>query len=456
MGHGTPDNMACAGLLQNLLLLFRLRQIVCGSVQFSIPEEKEPGVLVGSLSKSFSPPYQLLTQEYLWMDTNTGNFYTTEQKMDREALCPEDTETEECIILHNAIVRPSGDLIQFPVIIEDINDNAPHFVNSEIHLRVPEDVSVGTSFLLDDQAQDRDVGLNGDLQYHLEDSGGVFSLKVEGDEPFIMLVVQTALDRETQDQYQMALVATDCGTDPLSATATLIVTVTDVNDNCPSFSPESPRSVTIPGDSARNMLVAQVIATDPDSGLNAAITYSLSPKVSDRAKELFSLDSLTGYIRLTQDLKSDNSEELLLKVFANGHHCPPADTKVTVSILPTLNQEMTIKIGFIAEHQNQTLVLPENKPPTALAILELEGDSSFKGSSLVIEGKVPFTLSPQNGKYLLSTSKALDFEMKKEHHIPVVVQRRSVSLSAGGGGEQRAWFVTAAGLSFRRRQWRER
>ncbi|XP_054453810.1 protocadherin-20 [Anoplopoma fimbria] len=422
MGHGTPDNMNWAGLFQNLLVVVHLQQVICGSVRFSIPEEQEPGVLAGSLSKHFPPPYQLLTQEYLWMDKNTGNFYTTEQKMDREALCPEETKAEECIILHNAVVGPSGDLIQFPVIIEDINDNEPHFENSEIPLRVSEDTTVGTSFLLDDQAQDRDAGRNGELRYRLEDSDGVFSLKVEEDGPFIMLVVQTALDRETRDMYHMALVTTDCGSEPLSATAAIIVTVTDVNDNCPNFSADSPRHVTVPGDSPKNMLVAQVRATDRDSGPNAAIVYSLSPKVSERAKKLFSLDSLTGYIRLTQDLHSDSSEGLLLNVLASGHHCPPADTQVTVSILPKVNQELTIKIGFIAEHQNQTMVLPENQPPTVLAVLELEGDSSFKGSSLAIEREVPFTLSPQNGKYLLSTSKPLDYEMKSEHFIYVVVQ----------------------------------
>lgn len=397
---------------------------MCGSLLFSIPEEQEPASLVGSLSKYFPPPYQLLTQEYLWMDKITGSFYTTEQKMDREALCPEETKAKECIILHNAVVGPTGDLIQFSVIIEDINDNAPIFENTEIHLRVSEDVSIGTSFLIDDQAQDRDSGHNGELHYHLEGSDKVFSLKVK-DGPLIFIVVQAAVDRETRDQYQMALVVTDCGSDPLSATATVIVTVADVNDNCPRFSSDSPRSVTIPGDSPKNMMVAQVRATDLDSGPNAAIVYSLSPKVSERAKELFSLDSLTGYIRLRQDLHSDNSQELMLKVLASGRHCPPADTQVTISVLRKTNQEPTIKIGFIAEHQNQTMVLPENQPPTVLAVLELEGESGFKGASLAIEGKVPFTLSTQNDKYLLSTSKPLDFEMKSEHHISVVVHRRS-------------------------------
>lgn len=423
MGHGTPDNMNWAGLLKNLLVVAHLQQIICDSVQFSIPEEQEPDILAGTLSKHFHPPYQLLTEDF-WMDKNTGNFYT-KRKMDREALCPVKTKAEECIILYTALVGPSGDFIQIPVIIEDINDNAPRFENTEIHLNVSEDVAVGTSFLLDDLAKDSDAGRNGELYYRLEDSYGVFSLKVEEDGAVLMLVVQTALDRETLDLYQMALVATDCGSDPLSATATLTVTVTDVNDNCPSFSADSPRSVTIPGNSQKNMLVAQVRATDPDSGPNAAIVYSLSPKVSEQAKKLFSLDSLTGYIRLTQDLQSDNSEELLLKVLANGHHCPPADTQVTVSVLPKANQELTVKIGFIAEHQNQTLVLPENQPPTVLAVLEFEGDSSFKGSSLSIDSEVPFTLSPQNGKYLLSTSKPLDYEMKREHHISVVANGRS-------------------------------
>ncbi|XP_029958140.1 protocadherin-20 [Salarias fasciatus] len=429
MGHGTPDTMNWAGLLQNLLLVVHVGQILCGPALFSVREELEPGVLVGSLSKHFPPPYQLLTQEYLWMDENTGYFYTTEQRMDREAFCPKETKAEECIILLNAVVGPSGDLIQFPVIIEDINDNAPHFENREIHLRVSEDVAVGTSFLLDDQAQDRDAGHNGELQYQLKGSAEVFSLKVDEESLLITLVVKTALDRETRDRYHMELVATDGGTDPLSATATLIITVTDVDDNCPSFSSDSPRNVTIPGDSPKNMVVAQVRAVDLDTGPNAAIVYSLSPKVSERAKKLFSLDSLTGHIRLTQDLQSDNSEELVLKVLASSHHCPPADTQVTVSMLPKANQELTIKIRFIVEHQNQTVVLPENQPPTVLAVLELEGDSSFKDSSLAIEGEVPFTLSPQNGKYLLSTSKALDYEMKSEHNITVLVNGKTAEES---------------------------
>ncbi|KAF6731353.1 Protocadherin-20 [Oryzias melastigma] len=404
--------------------MVHLKQIVCGSIQLSIPEELEPGILVGSLGEHFPPLYQLLTQEYLRMDSNMGNIYTTGHKLDREALCPKETIPGDCSVVHNALVGPTEDLIQFLVIIEDINDNAPLFEMSEIHLRVSEDVTVGTSFFVDDQARDEDVGINGELQYHLEGSDGVFTLKVEN-RLVIELVVEKALDREIQELYHMQLVATDCGTPPLSSSAALMVTVTDVDDNCPSFSSDSTLTVTIPGDSLENTLVTQVTATDPDLASNAAIVYSFSPKVSERVKEIFSLDSHTGHIRLTQNLHSDKPEEVGLIVLASGPHCPPSGTQVTVFILPKANQELSIKIGLIAEHHNQTMVLPENQPPTVLAVLELQGDSGFKGSSLAIEGDVPFSLSPQNGKYLLSTSKPLDYEMKDEYSISVVAHVRS-------------------------------
>ncbi|KAM6976602.1 protocadherin-20 [Aplochiton taeniatus] len=410
--------MNWAGLLQNVLVMVHLRQLVCGGVLFSVPEEQGAGVLVGSIGAHFPPPYQLLTQRYLRMNDSSGAIYTTEERIDREALWPQETPARECLLPQSAVVGPSEELIQFKVLVEDINDNAPHFENNEIYLSISEEVAVGSSFLLDDLAMDRDAGPNGVIRYHLEGSGGVFSVAVE-EGPAIVLVVRRAVDRETQDRYRMSLVATDHGSDPLSATATVIVNVTDANDNCPEFDSDSPRRATVAGGSIRGTVVARVRATDPDLGSNAAITYSLSLKVSERARRTFNLDSLTGNISLAQDLHSDSYEELVLKVLASGPHCPPADTLVTVSLLPTASQEPSINIRFIAEHQNQTIMLPENQPPTVLALLEPRGDSSFEGTVLSIEGEVPFTLSLQNGKYLLSTSKPMDYELRREYDVSV-------------------------------------
>uniref|UniRef100_A0A3Q3BHI2 Protocadherin 20-like n=1 Tax=Haplochromis burtoni TaxID=8153 RepID=A0A3Q3BHI2_HAPBU len=375
------------------------------SLLFSIPEELEPDTLVGSLSKNFSPPYQLLPHKYLRMDINTGNFYTTELKMDREAICPAEKKAEECVTLYNAIVGPSKDLIQFSVIIEDINDNAPHFENNKIHLGVPEDTTVGTSFLLDTQALDSDTGPNGEVQYHLKGSDGAFGLKIEEDSSLIMLVVERALDRETRDLFQMQLVATDCGVDPLSVSADLIVTVTDVNDNCPAFSSDSPHSVTIPGDSRKNTVVTQVRATDPDLGPNGDIVYSLSPKVSERVKTLFSLNSLTGSISLTRDLESDNSEELVLKVLA-----------ITV-LVADINDNAPY---FVQPHYE--LQVEENNQP-GMSLLQISASDSDSGENGMVtyrlENYNPTMFSIDSVTGQLSLLVPLDREQQNVHRLTV-------------------------------------
>lgn len=174
--------------------------------------------------------------------------------MDREALCPDQPQAGECIVPHDAIVGPEAELVKFMVVVEDINDHAPHFDNTEIHLSVSEDVAVGTSFLLDDQAEDRDMGRNGRLQYHLEGAGGFFSVTEEEDDEvaIFFLVVRQGLDREKQDLHEMTLVATGCGSTPLSVTATLFIKVTDVNDNCPEFSLDSTQKLVIIAESPRD------------------------------------------------------------------------------------------------------------------------------------------------------------------------------------------------------------
>ncbi|KAL0973764.1 hypothetical protein UPYG_G00210900 [Umbra pygmaea] len=430
--------MNWAGFLQSLLVTVHLRQIMGhGSFRISITEEQEAGVWVGTINSTFSPPYQLLTEDYIRMDQKTGEIYTTNHRLDRETLCPDQRQGEECIIPHGivAFVGPDKMVVKFTVIVEDINDNIPHFDNPNIHISVPENVPVGTSFQLDDLAKDRDAGRNGQLQYHLEGAEGFFTVIVEEEDEMavLFLVVQQPLDREMSNVHAMVLVASDCGSVSLTATATLLVKVTDIDDNCPKFTPDSLQHVNITADSGRGTDVAMVRATDIDLGFNADIIYSFSPRLSDRAKELFVLDSQTGQISLRVDLHSDNAsergEEVVLKVLASDPvgYCTPADTQVTVSLLPV--PRPGIKIRFLAEHQNQTVMLLENQTSIVLAVLELPVDTSlFQGSSsLSIEGDVPFSLSAQSGKYLLSTSKPLDYETNSEYHVSVVMRNGGVT-----------------------------
>ncbi|XP_028816483.1 protocadherin-20 [Denticeps clupeoides] len=417
---GLPGNMTAADVLQKVLLIAVVQQAACTGFSFTVREEMEEGIKVGTLCGVSQPPYQLLGQTYVRVDEHSGDLYTTENTIDREELCPAQQD-DQCTIKLTALVGLENEILEVTFIVEDINDNAPYFQDHMIRLSVPEDTAIGTSFFLDDKAQDLDMGVNGEIGYSLVGSSGCFSVK-DGEQSLVVVLLDT-LDRESQDTHLMTLIATDRGSRPLSGTAMLKVTVTDVNDNCPEFDTDGPHAVEIKGDTPKGTVVAQVKAIDVDQGDNAEVSYSFSQRNSERSMALFHVSGHDGLITLAGSLLTDRPQEYVLNVLASGPLCYPVTTEVRVSVQPVTSPEPTIKIGFIAEHQNQTILLPENKHPAALALLEL-WDSGNVSRVLVIEGDVPFSLKAQShsGTYLLTTSASLDFEACREYHISVAVR----------------------------------
>ncbi|XP_027010358.2 protocadherin-20 [Tachysurus fulvidraco] len=409
-------NMVC--LLQMVFLIASVRQIICHTLlTLSTLEERQEGIKIGTLGTAYSPPYQLLGNSYLRVSEETGDMYTTERMIDRETLCPSQ-EGGYCTISADALVGPDQELLKITIIVEDINDNAPYFETNEIRLRIPEDANVGTKVQLDVNAQDKDIGSNARIMYHLKGAEGFFS--VTQDRSALELIVERELDRETQNEHCMVLVAVDSGSVPLSATVSLVVTVLDVDDQCPQFSPDNLQTVSVPGGATRGTTVAQVHAIDPDLGSNSHITYTFSLQISDRAKELFHLDRNTGRISITMDIRLDRMEEHVLKVVVNSPPCPVEQTQLTVHLQPLLSPEPNVEIKYVAQYRNQTIILRENEPPTLLALLELR-DISGVQKILSLEDRTLFSLKAQAGSYLLSSSKSLDFELCSKYLVTVVI-----------------------------------
>ncbi|KAF5896914.1 protocadherin-20-like [Clarias magur] len=387
--------MNTLSLLQKVLLMASVRQIICHTLlTLSTLEELPEGIKIGSLGTAYSPPFQLLGSSYLRVNEETGDLFTTLWGIDREILCPSQ-ESGNCTISADAL-------------------------NSR--------GCIGTRVLLDDKARDKDIGSNAEIRYHLEGAHGLFS--VAQDSSAIELIVERELDRETQNEHHMVLVAVDCSSTPLSARVSFVVTVLDVDDQCPQFSPDNPHTVSVPGGATRGTTVAQVHAIDSDLGSNSQIIYSFSFQISDRAKELFHLDRKTGMISIAMDMRLDTLEEHVLKVVVNSPPCPVEQTQVTVYLQPVVSLVPTIEIKYVAQYRNQTIVLQENEPPTLLALLELRDLSSVHRVLSLEEDSTEFTLKAQAGNYLLTTSKPLDFELCSEYLITVVILDASKSVHA--------------------------
>ncbi|XP_044732152.1 cadherin-related tumor suppressor [Chrysoperla carnea] len=204
------------------------------------------------------------------------------------------------------------------ITVLDKNDSPPSFKDTPLIYSVSEDLSVGQP-VATLRAIDPDT--IGQLKYSLEggDEHNHFTL----DSNTGVLQLKDTLDRETQDTYKLRVRVSDT----LQYTDTIvIVMVTDTNDNPPVFS-ENAYSFDIPEDSVRGARVGQIIATDPDQGVNSQLTYTV---ISDWANDVFSLNPQTGIFTLTARLDYEEVQHYILVVQAQDSGTPSLSSTLTV------------------------------------------------------------------------------------------------------------------------------
>ncbi|KAG7163819.1 Neural-cadherin-like 11, partial [Homarus americanus] len=117
--------------------------------------------------------------------------------------------------------------------LRDINDNPPRFHRPHAHVTVREDAAPGT-LLAALPAHDPDMIGQQKVQYHLTGGWDALTVDSEGD-----VTLLKALDREASRgaMSEARIIAVDSGSPPLSSTATLTITITDVNDSPPRLLP---------------------------------------------------------------------------------------------------------------------------------------------------------------------------------------------------------------------------
>lgn len=146
-----------------------------------------------------------------------------------------DRELEEMITV-TVTVRDKGfpqlsSSVNLTVLVEDINDHDPVFSQASYSVHIYEDTSRGTS-LLTIQANDDDAGHNGEVRYEISESGFVV------DSVLGTVSVIHPLDRERNSFYSFIVTAMDKGDIQRSSTATINITLLDINDCVPVFSQE--------------------------------------------------------------------------------------------------------------------------------------------------------------------------------------------------------------------------
>uniref|UniRef100_A0A2S2QWG8 Protocadherin-15 n=1 Tax=Sipha flava TaxID=143950 RepID=A0A2S2QWG8_9HEMI len=203
--------------------------------------------------------------------------------------------------------------------ISDINDKNPEFIGAPYEFTVNEGIDGAPVGQV--EAVDGDEGINAIVHYSLPD-----------DLPFLIdantghIRTATALDYEKNNEYKFVVTAKDGASDPRIGTASVTVSVKDVEDEIPIFH-KTVYEAKVP-ENAPDFLVTQVHADDPDTVKR--ITYVIKQGPSD----LFSIDPNTGTVRTLRglDYEKDSQHTLIIGTLENPNHTPGATTKVIVNV----------------------------------------------------------------------------------------------------------------------------
>ncbi|KAM6313136.1 protocadherin-7 isoform 1-T1 [Aegotheles albertisi] len=214
--------------------------------------------------------------------------------------------------------------------VADRNDNEPRFMQDIFTFYVKENLQPNSPVGMV-TVMDFDKGRNAELSLSIQpgdhdQSTSIFS--IENDTGTIFSTV--SFDREQQTSYTFKVKAVDGGEPPRSATATVSLFVMDENDNAPTVTFPSNSSYTVlPPSSNMRTVVATVVATDADTGLNADLNYSI---VGGNPFKLFEIDPASGVVSLVGKLAPKHYGLHRLVVQVNDSGQPPQSTTALLHV----------------------------------------------------------------------------------------------------------------------------
>ncbi|XP_023096301.2 cadherin-23 isoform X5 [Felis catus] len=311
------------------------------------------------------------------------------------------------------------------ILIDDINDSRPEFLNPIQTVSVLESAEPGT-VIANVTAIDRD--LNPKLEYHIigivakddtdrlvPDQEDAFAVNINTGS----VMVKSPLNRELVATYEVTLSVIDNASDLPERSvsvpnAKLTVNILDVNDNTPQFKPFGITYYTeriLEGATPGTTLIA-VAAVDPDKGLNGLITYTLLDLTPPGYVQLE--DSSAGKVIANRTVDYEEVHWLNFTVRASDNGSPPRAAEIPVYLeIVDINDNNPI----FDQPSYQEAVFED--VPVGTVILTVTATDADSGNFALLEyslgdGEGKFAINPATGDiYVLSS---LDRE-KKDHYI---------------------------------------
>uniref|UniRef100_A0A3B3ZSE0 Cadherin domain-containing protein n=1 Tax=Periophthalmus magnuspinnatus TaxID=409849 RepID=A0A3B3ZSE0_9GOBI len=389
--------------------------------QLFVPEEDPTPRVIGQLKSDydkgdFTIKYILSGEgagEVFAIDEYTGEIRTV-QKLDREEKAFYILQAEALNRLSEEPVEPQSEFI---IKVQDINDNVPQFQNEPYVTSIPEMSPVGTTVaqVTATDADDPMFGNNAKLIYSI----------LQG-EPYFSVEPKTGVIRESttpaREQYLVVVQVKDMLglSGGFSASTTVTVTLSDVNDNGPIFQHHL-YTFAVPENAEVGTTVGRILAVDGDAGINAKMTYSLEDDLEESATFIIHTDPGTqeGVLVLAKPLDYETKRRFVMAAEALNEH--PDERFLP---LHEFTDRTTLKV-VVEDVDEPPLFLQqpyEWKIPENAALGTVVGNVSARDTDIVdspirSDSAKAFKIDPHNGTVTLV--KALDRETVDWHNVTI-------------------------------------
>nr|XP_014351001.1 PREDICTED: protocadherin alpha-C1-like [Latimeria chalumnae] len=285
----------------------------------------------------------------------------------------EDTTLEIFIDAIDKGVLGQSSSAKLLVQIIDVNNNVPEIMITSVSSPVPEDAVPGTAVALF-RIIDKDPGENGRVHCYLPDKVP-FKLKPSFGN-YYTLVTDGFLDRELNKEYNITIIATDSGSPPFSKDKTILIQISDVNDNPPEFE-KTEYSVHVIENNFPGSSIFQIAAFDPDLGEHGHISYSIiESKVKGQSVLNFlSISPEKGIIYAKRTFDYEELKDLQIQVKAKDGG------------IPSLSSDVTLKVFIVDQNDNAPFILyPATKDGSVpVEIVPKSADANYLVTKVVAD-----------------------------------------------------------------------
>ncbi|KAK9403759.1 protocadherin gamma-C5-like [Crotalus adamanteus] len=306
-------------------IVLQIYELAALGARFPIPHAQDPDIGTNTLQT-----YHLSINENFSLNVKARTDGTKFPE-----LVLEKTLDRERVAVHNLILTaedggtfPRSSTVQIAVHVLDANDNHPVFDKPTYNVRLVENSPPGT-LVIKLNATDFDEGSNGQVRYSLSSHNSealcrIFAIdNITGE-----IRVQGSLDFEEASIYEIEVEAKDMGSPTMEQHCSVIVEVTDVNDNVPEVILTS-FSSSMSEDAPPGTVVAVIHVKDRDSGDQGKVQCDLSKNLPFKLRKDFEHQYS---LLIGEQLDRENSSQYNITICAFDLGNPPLLQQTSFSI----------------------------------------------------------------------------------------------------------------------------